>query len=123
MLCKVAQELSEPCHVVWEARVVEGYGPFDFWLLEWGLLVEVDGMQHTEGAHHDIDAQSQSASDSAKDGAALAKGYHVVRLHVLDELSWLPTVCTAMREARCGGTPRVHKTMSYPVLQPPMPTL
>jgi hypothetical protein len=70
MLIDLARQLGEACTVVWEARVVEGWGPFDFWLWEWGVVVEVDGLQHTSAAHHGTEWQAQWLTDRCKEAAA-----------------------------------------------------
>lgn len=118
LLCSIAAGLLFPCTVVWEARVVHGFGAFDFWLLQWAVLVEVDGDQHTEGSYCGTDAAEQAVRDRAKEVAALAHGFHVVRLHVRDWLWWQATVRNAMLEAAQGMPPRLHVTPSYPQLHP-----
>eukprot|EP00198_Chlamydomonas_reinhardtii_P009041 XP_001698378.1 hypothetical protein CHLREDRAFT_206216 [Chlamydomonas reinhardtii] len=113
MLIDLARRLGEACTVVWEARVVEGCGPFDFWLWEWGVVVEVDGMQHTDTPHHGTEAQAQWLVDRWKEAAAVRKRLHVARLHVMDMVCWEAVVARALCAARNGIPPCVHYSDYY----------
>lgn len=117
VLCRLAA-VTGRCTVVWEAHAVQGTGPCDFWLLEWGVLVEVDGAQHTEGTIHGMDAEERMLRDQQKDAAALRGGFHVVRLHVYDTPWWQQVVRGAMVESRLGLPVRVHYTPYYVVPTP-----
>lgn len=122
ILCRLAALQSEPCTVVWEARPLEDVSAFDFWLLQWDVLVEVDGLQHVEGSHHGTDWEEQWHRDRAKEQVATAEGYHVVRLHAFDEVYWPEVLAHAMQVSRCAQG-QVHLSPSYnmpvPVLQIP----
>ena len=113
MLIDLAWQLGEACTVVWEARVVEGWGPFDFWLWEWGVVVEVDGLQHTSAAHHGTEWQAQWLTDRCKEAAAVRAGLHVARLHVMDMVLWGTVVRRAMLASRAGMPPCVHYSAYY----------
>lgn len=64
LLCGIAASLYRTCTVVWEGRPIAGLSAFDFWLVEWGVLVEVDGAQHTEGSHHGVSTTEQALRDA-----------------------------------------------------------
>jgi hypothetical protein len=106
--------------VVWEAHVVPEKGAFDFWLAPMKVLVEVDGVQHTSGTMHGMDATERMLRDQHKDAAAAAEGYHVARLHVLDhrEGLWVAALGSAVDAAKAGEPARAHRTPSYPQLLP-----
>ncbi len=112
VLCRLAAGKAEPCTVVWEARPVKGVGAFDFWVMEWDVLVEVDGLQHVEGTHHGTDWVEQSPRDRAKEDAAISEGYHVVRLHAWDEVYWPQVMASALEVSRVSAG-RVHLSPSY----------
>lgn len=115
MLIDLVRRLGEACTVVWEARVVVGLGPFDFWLWEWGVVIEVDGLQHTGVAHHGTEWQAQWLTDRLKEAAAVRAGLHVARLHVMDMVRWETVVRRAMLAARAGIPPCVHYSDYYVV--------
>lgn len=112
MLCAIAQ-VWRPCTVVWEAHVVCGVRAFDFWLREYGVLVEADGWQHGCVSMHGSDPVMQIWYDMRKADAGVAAGFHVVRLHVSDGMVWHETVVRALRAAWEGQRPRVHLTPFY----------
>ena len=114
ILCQISGWLEKRCTVVWEARPEDGLGPFDFWLHELRVVVEVDGAQHTEGRYKSVEAWEQRLRDDAKDAAATAKGYHVVRLHVYDDTSeWHKAIRAAVFGALRGDAATVHRTPYY----------
>lgn len=114
LLCNTASTKELACTVVIESHVLTGFGAFDFWLWEWGVLVEVDGAHHTNGSIYGKEAQEQMLLDRAKEQAAVEAGYRVVRLHCWDKLWWAATIDAALDEASLGLPPRVHHTPFYP---------
>lgn len=100
--------------VVWEARAVQGQGPFDFWFYESKVLIEVDGEQHVEGSYQSTSAEEQMGRDREKDTAAVSAGFHVVRLHYRDVVWWSAVLFGALHQALAGVPPSVHFTPSYP---------
>jgi len=114
LLCNSVAGLQAACTVVIEAHVLPGFGPFDFWLWEWGILVEVDGAHHTNGSIYGVDAHEQMLRDRVKEQAALEAGYRVVRLHCWDKSWWSLALDTALGETLSGLPPRVHCTPFYP---------
>jgi hypothetical protein len=101
--------------IVLEARPFAGCPtPFDFWLAGVGcVLVEVDGAQHTRGSMHGVTAAKQAAFDAAKDAAAIAATFHVVRLHVDDRWCWCALVLDACGRARRGDPPTRTLSPAY----------
>lgn len=95
-----------------------GEGPFDFWLKEIGVVVEVDGEGHgvLGREHHGAEAGHQTMIDRRKEKAAVAAGLHVARLFYTDFLWWDKTILAAVQAARTCIAPRVHYTPSYPRL-------
>jgi very-short-patch-repair endonuclease len=112
VLCDTAASEDTPCTVVWEAHAVKGCRAFDFWLPERGVVVEVDGRQHTDKAGRgECDVERQAELDRLKESKATAAGMHVVRLDARDMTSaWAPTMTQALRAAGCGEEARVHMT-------------
>ncbi len=110
--------------LVCEAKLLKGgFGAFDFWVLELGLAVEVDGQQHDGGwTFRGKPTTQQWERDRAKDAAAVAAGLVVLRLHWADEGRWEEAVREAVREAAAGGGPegrqqgRVVCSPSHPSL-------
>jgi very-short-patch-repair endonuclease len=80
------------------------------------VLVEVDGMQHTDAAHHSTDAHEQWRTDRMKETAAVRRGFHVARLHMMDMVCWASVVSRALGAARSGIPACVHYSSYY--LQP-----
>jgi hypothetical protein len=122
VLIHYAGMLQLPCTVVWEACVVPGQGPFDFWLWEWRVLVEVDGQQHSGADCYGTDAVEQWLRDRMKETAAQREGYHVLRLDARDWLEWPALVERALAVVR--ANPCTLPTVFYsPSNVPPMPLL
>lgn len=117
MLCQLSAAMPVPCTIVLEPYVVPDVrAPFDFWLKEVGVLVEVDGQQHMEGSYRHTSLHDQVLRDYAKEEAALRAGYHVVRLHWADGSTWCDLVWEAVRQAMYGCMPRIHRSRSYPTV-------
>lgn len=98
---------GRPYTLVCEAKLLKGgFGAFDFWVLELGLAVEVDGQQHDGGwTFRGKPTTQQWERDRAKDAASVAAGLVVLRLHWADEGRWEEAVREAVREAAAGGGP------------------
>ena len=101
--------------VVWEARAVEGQGPFDLWFYEYKVLIEVDGEQHVEGRFQSTGADEQTMLDRAKEAAAIDAGFHVVRLHYRDVHVFQAKLLEVLLRAMAGAPPTVYFTLSYPL--------
>ena len=105
---------------------MRGYGPFDLWVYEHDLVVEVDGEQHNQASFGATSAEEQMARDRAKERAAVQSGYHVVRLHHADQHTWQCVLSVAMGAAMARRTAQVHYTPRCPTpalsLAPPAPT-
>ena len=115
-LINVVRSMGYNFTVVWEARVVPDWGPFDLWVYECNVLVEVDGEQHTCTAYNGVEPQAQARYDHDKSNAAVQSGYHVVRLHHADALEWKGTLALALTAAIRGTPPTVHLTRSFRTL-------
>lgn len=88
--------------IVWEPRLLRGAlgkKSFDFWLPDAGIVIEVDGAQHTDTAIRRKAACQQMQRDLLYTEAALAAGYMLVRLHEWDEAHWQATVQAALEQA------------------------
>lgn len=116
-LCFMAMGMPGRCTIVLEAQPFGQRMPFDMWLWEWGVLVEVDGEQHTQCSFGSTAVQEQMLMDARKEQAAIGHGLHVVRLHHADWLSWAPLVREVALAARSGVPPAVHRSPAYPTLK------
>ena len=76
-----------------------GKKSFDFWLPDVGVLIEVDGAQHTDTAIRRKAACQQMQRDLLYTRAAIEAGYILVRLHEWDVAHWQSTVQAALHEA------------------------
>ena len=103
---------------MWEAHVVRGHGPFDFWILEWEVLVEVDGEQHVSRGRQGTSVEQQTNRDRQKEEAAVRMGFHVVQLHCEDVgtygYAWRDVLIRALTAASAGQPATVHYTPAYP---------
>lgn len=77
--------------LVMEAHVLSTlpHKPFDFWLPQYEIAVEVDGEQHFDGSMHDTEAVVQYEYDRCVDIKIMQQGRRLVRLHYLDSSSWV----------------------------------
>lgn len=114
--CQVASALGVygRITIVWEAHLVKQFGPFDLWLYEHGVVIEVDGEQHIEGGFSFTSAEEQAARDREKDAAAVQAGLHVVRLHYQDKLYWGVLLYQVVLRVMRGAPPGNHYSPSYP---------
>jgi hypothetical protein len=69
---------------------------------------------------HGVDAAERMLRDQQKDAAAVADGYHMIRLHIENyEHGWWEQVLkSAVDAARAGEPARVHRTPYYGQLLP-----
>lgn len=74
----------------------EGGKPFDIYLVQHQLAVEVDGSYHFHGSMHGVPAWKQYAWDRQVDAACRREGQRLVRLHYLDKAQWASKVQEAM---------------------------
>lgn len=77
-----------------------GYGPFDLWVYEHALLVEVDGEQHDWASFGAVSSEEQMGRDRAKERAAVH--------------AWQSVLSIALEAAMARRTARVHYTPSCP---------
>ncbi|KAG2486026.1 hypothetical protein HYH03_015234 [Edaphochlamys debaryana] len=108
LMCRLSSSFGY-LPVVTEARVLTRFGAFDFWAWELKVLVEVDGQ------HHFYDPE-QAARDRRKEQAAVAAGFHVVRLHYGDfgmPGEWQAALVGALEAAGRDEAPAVRRSASY----------
>eukprot|EP00198_Chlamydomonas_reinhardtii_P000442 XP_001689777.1 predicted protein [Chlamydomonas reinhardtii] len=113
------RQLLGPTIIVWEAQVVAGARWFDFWLRGWGVLVEVDGSQHSSDLMYRKDIR-QEKRDRAKEALALAAGRTVVRLDEADEELW-PQLLKAALQHGASTSPCVPRIYYSPFNVPKKP--
>jgi very-short-patch-repair endonuclease len=94
--------------------VVSGFRAFDLWFYELGVLVEVDGEQHSCSGFGSTDVTTQEWRDRVKEEAAVQDGYHVVRLHFSNVREWMGVMGVALEAAAAGKPACVHYTSAYP---------
>ena len=83
--------------MAFECQPVQGlHKRFDIYLVQWRLLVEVDGPQHFQGHYHGTDATVQNAWDRHVDAVCQQQGQRLVRLHYMDRREWASTVQAAL---------------------------
>lgn len=102
--------------IVVEAQLLHGVQkPFDMWLPQHQIAVEVDGKQHFLGAMHDTPAAQQYEYDRWVDSVCRERQLRLVRLHYQDSGSWAATVKQAIAEAATNNPACsfIHYTPSY----------
>lgn len=88
--------------------------PFDILLVDYMVLVEIDGSQHFDERHHGKCSAEQQYRDAIVNAAVIEEGWGLVRLHYLDhEDEWRQTIEAALehRQAQNGGF--VHYSHCY----------
>lgn len=71
--------------------------PFDVLLVDYMLLIEIDGSQHFDERHHGKCCAEQQYRDAIMNSAVLEGGWGLVRLHYLDhENEWNDTIEAAL---------------------------
>ncbi len=86
--------------IVVEAHLLHGVQkPFDMWLPQHKIAVEVDGKQHFIGSMYDKAAVEQYQYDRWVDSVCQEQRLRLVRLHYQDKSSWVAAVKGAIAAA------------------------
>lgn len=88
--------------------------PFDIFLVDYKLLIEIDGVQHFSEKHHSKCSAEQQYRDAIVNAAVLDKGWALVRLHYLDEEDqWKKTIEVALQQQMSSNAGFVYYSKSY----------
>lgn len=88
--------------------------PFDILLVDYMLLIEIDGNQHFQEKHHGKCSAEQQYKDAIINAAVLDEGWSLVRLHYMDdEESWKATIAAALQQEMASNGAFVHFSPSY----------
>jgi hypothetical protein len=88
--------------------------PFDILLVDYLLLIEIDGSQHFSDKHHGKCTAEQQYRDAIIDAAVLDEGWSLVRLHYLDaEKEWQETIEAAVLHQMSSKGGSVHYSPYY----------
>ena len=92
--------LKEVGRIAFECHLLKpspgGGKPFDIYLVDRKLAVEVDGSYHFSGSYRGVPATVQYAWDRQVDAACMQQGQQLVRLHYRDEGQWDSVVQAAL---------------------------
>lgn len=88
--------------------------PFDIFLVDYKLLIEIDGSQHFSDKYQGKCSAEQQYRDAIINAAVLDEGWGLVRLHYLDvEDDWKETIGAALRQQMSSNAGFVYYSPSY----------
>lgn len=88
--------------------------PFDIFLVDYKLLIEIDGSQHFSNKYQGECSAEQQHRDAIINAAVLDEGWGLVRLHYLDvEDDWKETIEAAMLQQMSSNAGFVNYSPSY----------
>lgn len=88
--------------------------PFDILLVDYMLLIEIDGDQHFHEQHHGKCSAEQQYRDAIINAAVLDEGWGLVRLHYMDdEEGWRKTIEAALQQKMSINGGFVYYSPSY----------